>query len=607
MVRLALLVWFLTSCAWGSAWADPVLLLPPIEVRGSAADTLFDDPVIPSTQFKREQSSPSGSIVRELSDQLPVPITDYGYPGSVSQIRGFGRTVEDTEVETLGVPLNLAQGGGFDFSTFPEFFWSSSELRLGPVGTAFDPRASTSAIRLTPWTADALSSSDYDEGSVAKNRFTVLGGRFLGQASAAAHYGDAAILVGETVGQAHGPTGSISIQLPDLGPLHWRAHLLATSIDAATPGPSAGVAASLFSANARQTSARVIPILEASAELAPGTVVKSSLFFDRDWIHYDNPDLGTFGVTQTNQYGIENTLSSGVLTVGLSGKRATLFGEAYSVPTESSANLRAGPTFHIQSWTVDGYVGGDYVSGTGIRPNLSLGARDDFSDQLAIYTRESYSWRFPTLLDRFASDPPYSLANPSLAPEQVMTVIAGGGFRDISGRVRADLQNILQFRNNAQLFITNASSQVGETLNSGHSSEFSVLPSLGWDLFSSLEFFQSVRFSESQIDSYNQRIPYDPWLTYLVEARFHDKASTEGKPVWHADLGARMVSSSPSDYSGSRSPGYAVVHLDVDYQLTKSISFEGRIENLMNRRDVQVTSGYPLPGRLFAVGVVGSI
>ncbi len=592
---LFVLLFFLPH-AWADSNSTP-MTLSPIEVNGSAADALFDDPVVPAMQGRVEPISPSGSLVHDLSEQLPVSTTDYGYPGTVSQIRGLGRTVEDTNVETLGVPLNLPQGGGFDFSTFAQFFWSSYQFRLGPVGTAFDPRASTGAIALTPWTAAAL--DDSAGSQTEQGRFTVLGGRFIGQTSAAAHYGDAAILVGGTVGLAHGPTGSFSLRLPDLGKIHWRAHLLATSMDAATPGPSDEPA--FFSPDARQTGARLISVLEGSAELDSGATVKSSIFFDRSWSNYEDPDLRQSSVTRTDQYGVENAISAGVFTLGLTGKRATLIGEDYAVPTENSANLRAGPTLHFGPVTLDGFGGADYVSGTGWEPDFSVGAKDDFSDQGSIYTRESYNWRFPTLIDRFAAYPPYSVANPSLLPEQVMTALAGTGYHGPS--VHADLVAMAQARNRAQLYVTNPATQIGETVNSGHTEELTVIPSVGWDVRPWLELFQSVRFSHSVIVNDDQAIPYDPAVTYLAEARVHAPGDN---PLWKGAFGVRALSSAVYDYAGDRLPGYGLAHVDFQYKLNKKISFEGRIENLLNR-DPEVTAGYPLPGRIFALGAVGSL
>lgn len=566
-------------------------------MQGSASDSLIEDPVVPSVERAIDKPSTNGSISNSFSDLLPIPLTDYGYPGTVTQVRGLGRTVEDTNVEALGVPLNLPQGGGFDLSTFPQFFWSSYEFRLGPGGMAFDPRASTGVISLKPWTAQAIdgdSNSSSNEG-----RFTLLAGRSLGQISAAARYGDVAFLMGGTFGQAHGPTGSFSVRLPDLGSVRLRAHLLATSIDASTPGPTSPP--SFFSPNARQTSARLAPILEGSADLGGAAVLKSSAFFDRSWINYENPDQSYSGVTRADQYGIENAIVSGPMTYGVTAKHVVLTGTSYSVPDESSLNLRAGPTLRFGSYTLDGYIGADAVSGTGWEPAATLGLRESLPGQVDIYTRGSYSWRFPTLTDRYAEIPPYSVANSGLSPEQVMSWLLGSEFR--SERWHWALEGMAQFRNRAQLYISDPVTYVGQTVNAGHTDELSLMPSMSWDAWPELQLFQSARFSSSQVASFNdQRIPYDPFLTYVAEARFHARGES---PLWRANLGMRALSSAPSDYANTPLPGYALAHMDLEYRLGK-VTLQGRIENLLGR-DVQVTAGYPLPGRLFVLGAVGEI
>jgi hypothetical protein len=574
------------------------VLVPPIRVEGSAADALFYDPVVPTTEGKIDQSSPGGSIISELSDELPVPINERGYPGTTSEFRGLGRTVEDTNVETLGVPLNLPQGGGFDFSTFPQFFWSSYQFRLGPGGTAFDPRASTGVLALKPWTAAALDSQS--NGA----RVTALGGRYIGQVSVAAHEGNIAALVGGTFGFSDGTTGSISIKLPSWGKLDWRLHLLATRIDTPVPG-----SISFPTPEDSQVSARLIPVLEGSLDLGDGTFLKSSLFFDRSWINYRDPDYGS--ASRSDQYGLENVLIDGVWTIAATAKQAVLSGGSLVAPTESSANLRAGPTLHWGSVTADGFMSGDYVSGTGWEPEATVGLRDDLTEQLAVYTRESYAYRFPTLTDRYSAYySPFgnSLPNPSLEPEQVMTALAGAEFHVKT--VRVGIEGQAQFRNNAQLYITDPVTGNSQTENSGHASEVSLIPTLNWQLHPMLDLFQSVRFSGSTVTNFQQKIPYDPFVTYVMEARAH---AAGDRPRWAATLGFRGVTSSVSDYYGDNLPGYGLVHLDAQYALlgrelgeSGSLALQGRVENLLNRK-VQVYSGYPLPGTVFAVGVVGTI
>jgi hypothetical protein len=138
-------------------WAEDLLVLPPVIVKGTATDLILVDQVSPQTHVSHGFDGSSGSSVKALEENLSLPVSQYGSGAPLSQFKGLGRSVEDTNVQTLGVPLNLPQGGGFDFSTFPQFFWASYRFQAGAGLGAYDPRAVSGTLTLTPWTYETLS------------------------------------------------------------------------------------------------------------------------------------------------------------------------------------------------------------------------------------------------------------------------------------------------------------------------------------------------------------------------------------------------------------------------------------------------------------------
>src|SRR4051812_17803177 len=87
--------------------------LPPAVAEGSAADVLLQDPVVPVREGKPAPNTGTVGVERSLLDDLALPISASG-PGELANFRGLGRSSEDTNVQTLGIPLNGPQGGGFD-------------------------------------------------------------------------------------------------------------------------------------------------------------------------------------------------------------------------------------------------------------------------------------------------------------------------------------------------------------------------------------------------------------------------------------------------------------------------------------------------------------
>ena len=178
--------------------------LPTMLVEDAAPiDLLNQDPLLPIREGEESLVNGNGNSQKSLLDQVPLNSTSYGKAGTLSQFRGLGRSADDTQIQALGISLNPPQGGGFDFSTFPQYLWSDFQFQLAPGLAALDPRANSGVITLVPWTQKALRI----EGSGA--RLTGFGGTSsLGQFSAGYKATEGvALLAGWSVGSAAGPSG----------------------------------------------------------------------------------------------------------------------------------------------------------------------------------------------------------------------------------------------------------------------------------------------------------------------------------------------------------------------------------------------------------------
>ena len=520
--------------------------LPPLIIKGSATDVLLYDPVTPSEQNRVGEHDSSGTLGRQIENQLPLPVTDNGLPGVTTQVRGLGTSVQDTDIQTLGIPLNPPNGGGFDFATFPPFLWSRYEYHFGPATGAFDPRGNVSTLTLRPWTSDALASPD-GQGRIRSQVSDVYSSNhlpnqprqtFLNETAAGIKQGPIAALLGYSAGAAQGPSGSASAHLYESKPLDLEVHLLASSLRTVSPGsvPFPTLLASL-------QSTRWIPVLESRARVGNEIAVKSSVYFDRNDLSYHNPDpaVAYSSFTRAEQWGAENALVWREWTLGLAA-RAVSFREeqvgapTVATPTEGVFHLQLGRTIQLGSLLLNPLVEGNDETHTGWRPALSLGARLEFTPETAFYTRASYAFNFPTLNDRFYNVPGQNVATPGLTPEQVTTGTAGVQFK--VERFESRLEGLAVVKRNSLnlVLLPTFESQI---VNAGHASELSLLHTIRFNVLPMWDIRQSLRFSRSFVEATQEGIPYDPGTTEVLETSLHAPGDT---PAWRVATQARAVS-----------------------------------------------------------------
>ena len=205
--------------------AESGTLIPQVEFTGSATfETLNDDTYVPTTHLPF--SAGRAGTLDDLKWKTPYPVQNYGYPSGASGINLGGRSIEDTQVTTLGVPLNLPQGGGADFSFFPGFLWKEAILSASTSSSGFSPSAASGRLEFIPWTRAKL----LDPGGL-KNpyRLTAEVDRDLQTYSMASAQKEVAVVAGATTGRMQGVAGGFSYYLLRRPGSHLILHALGSS------------------------------------------------------------------------------------------------------------------------------------------------------------------------------------------------------------------------------------------------------------------------------------------------------------------------------------------------------------------------------------------
>ena len=573
--------------------------LAPVRIEGSATEILQYDPIVPAQKEKVSGTSGSGALQRDFSDKLPLPVTDSGTPGARSQFRGLGRSADETNVQTLGVPLNTAQGGGFDFASFPQFIWSDYQFSAGPQQGAYDPRAAAGTMTLVPWTSEAIR-RDAPHFRVTQNISHALSQTAVG--GAVNGFG---ALVGYSGFDSKGVTGSAGARLLRAdrdSRFDATLQFLGTSIDSKIPGmiqyPSPG---------AVQTYHRYLPVLELGHDSAKQVREKLTVYYDHNRVKYDDPHgYSTDDLSQ--QLGLEAAVVRESWTFGATARHTEYHQEnGFTAPGENFYHLTTSKVFDTGSWVFDPQLQLDEVSTRPVYLGGSLGARWDFDAHQAVFARIGYAPRFATLVDRFYSLPPaYGFpgteGNPALAPERNVTLVAGhdGHWRSLTTRT----QFFAQFKND--LFSSAPLANVANTsttVNAGSGHSLVLQLDVTYEALSWLSLQDSLALSQSKVESTGQPFPYLPKLTNLVSAWAHDGDSRD----WRVGGVFRWVNDVTYTATGSLLPSYTLLNLEARKRLLKwqraagavSVDAVARLENALDQH-VQVTYGYEMPRQLWS-------
>jgi len=572
--------------------------LPTIVKEGSASDVLMEDPIVPEYRGKSRTLSPSGGLEQGISQDLPIPVLDTGQPGNLSQVRGLGQSAEEVNVQSLGIPLNSPQGGrGFDFSTFPEFFWDDYQFRLGPSLGVFDPAGISGSLTLHPWTETMLGKSS--------------GGRVTGfvsdvdlrQYSAGASAQDrVAALIGYSSGRVKGPTGSLSAQ-QRFGNHRARFHFLGTDVDALSRQ-------SLGAPFDQKNTTRWIPVAQTDFDLGGETLLKNTFFYDTTFIHAisGGGPGGRTSSTRTSNLGTQNAIVVGNWKFGLSAEHIDYQSMGVGHFQQNAFNLQGARSFSLNdagSTFIEPTVRGTLVSGYSLLPEASLGLSHLYTSQTSGFARVTYSRKFPTLADRYYSFPRRFEGNPGLKPEHDWTAVIGGSFNDLERRWNLTTQLYSQYRVDGQV-LTSLSSGSLTYVNADRATIHAAMITGGFHATPWLELKDGITAAVSHVSSTGETFPFVPALLNVFTARFHEATDD---PLWDTSLIARTSTWSGTSTLRERTPGYALLDFRAGVRVWKVEAFRldatGGIKNLMDRQ-IEIVKDNPIEGRAFSLNLVGT-
>ena len=572
-----------------SCFAAEDLNLSPLIKEGAAGEVLQQDLILPAEAGSVDQPSSTGSIVSAIQDRAALPVSNYGRPGALSQVRGFGLSAEDVDVQAFGVSLNSPQGGGFDLSVFPSFLWSGFSFQSGPSLNGLNPTSSAGTLSLTPWTAEALKNP---EGELRLGGGYATSGMDQVFASGKSQ-SDLAWVVGYSGIRSIGPSAGLSSQWRRGSAYYGALHLLATDLDAEAQGSTDAP-----TPMARMHTTRVIPVLESYVQLSDVSRYRSSLFFDGSRLAYSNPASQWSSESVVNQWGMENVLEAQDWKVGLNLRRVSYAGSGFQAPLQWIGNLQVSRTFGKGDWMFIPTFQGAWVNGFGWLPQGTVGVRKEWDrGSRAVFFRAGTVNKIPTLLDRYYIDPQF-IGNPDLQTEQSWNATLG---TESKGAQSALLFQVYgQLRTHARVLVP--SGQGTLTVNNlGDAALLAIQNRLKFQLSPDWTLSHSFSWSTSQIQVTGQSFPLIPsFLEVLgVESDGRLFGTTAQWTTVFRFSGPYGIKATTSDLL----PGYMAIDSSVVWELFKRVHLTTRVENLLNQT-IQYVSGYPT-GRIISILATG--
>ncbi len=587
-----------------AAESGATIRLAPIPVSASASfETLSDDSFLPVDQIKLDQDH--ADVVNQLSKSSAYPIKNFGYPAGALGINLDGRTVEDTQVFTLGVPLNLPQGGGTDLSLFPNYLWSEVDLSQGLSTAGFSPQAASGSVQLKPWTRERVRDQRYQNErlDLPMNRMTVAYDRDLQTYSLGTSKDNFAVLMGATTGQQEGIAGEFSDDILKTARNHLLLHMIGSSQDGSNPGSS-----TFPSPFAHKKSWSLIPVIESHQEFESDWIVESTLFANLSSLLSTDPGSSASAATssdsRTQQYGIENAILYGPYTLALSARYTTYENSSYDYYVKNThVGVHEWP--YLVSLSRDFYTSSKTTfkltaSGTGT-PSVSAdspvaaGARAGWkfeeTEHRTWFSELSTTPKMPSLVARYYQYPSSTAAfvfrgNPNLKPERVNAALFGLGFKNQGFQATSTLK--AEYRNQIQI------NQNQTTQNAGNAYLFSAKQDLNYQLLPQVNLETSTLLTYSKM--IDRKLPY-PDLAPLTQ-----QLSVNYSPIERWTMGSSARYQGPSIASDGRfHPNYFLMDASVsalfkDTFIADSVKLTAGLENIFDNR-AQLVLDYPLPGR----------
>jgi hypothetical protein len=604
--RLAALVLALSS--FGPARADEsTYTLEPVIFRAQASfESLGEETYVPKTVTPIQPSR--ASVLKRIGDDQAFPIVNLGYPAGASGVRLGGRSVDDTQVTTLGVPLNLPQGGGADLSIFPSFLWSAAELSRTPVAGGYAPTSASGAINLRLWTRDRIlrrhRADDPD------SRLTANYDRQVQTFSIATERPGIAINVGSNFGLLTGPAGSLSYEFYRDSDSTWRLHLLGTDQRGDNPGSRR-----FPTPNAKIDNWRAIPVLEMQRSLGRDWVWEATAFGDLSGLRLLDPtDPSGNSSSRSKQFGLENAFLYQDWTIAVSARLVQFDLEANEF-TDAFGGLNRVPGAEVREWPLFASVTrrfdlsdrfelkatalGSAITSVGAAPGGRLSARlaADPAERDREYTFfELLSTpKMPTINARYYqylyNGTTSYAGNPDLKPEQIYAAIAGYERRFSRWSTRSSLKG--EYRTAVQI------DRGSTTVNAGTARLLYLDQEINWAATGRLDLRANLLFTVSHLQDANIPYPDLPAFSTRGRAIYHFSPSweLEGR-AWYQGPSVATAGST----GGRFHPNFALFDLEGRVMLARDLNLQLGIENLTNQF-AELVLDYPMPGRLYYAGL----
>ena len=557
--------------------SDATVVLPKAQFTGeSTFETLNQDTFVPAmkTDLNGERSTTEDTI----KWTNPYPLQDYGYPGGASGVNVGGRSIEDTQVTTMGVPLNLPQGGGADFSVFPSFLWDQVTISQVTSSSGFAPSAASGHVDFSPWTRERLldhQNRDYTA------RATVSYDHDSQTYSLGATEGNYSVLVGASTGEISGLAGEASAILYNSGSGHILAHIIGSNERAVSPGsllfPTPG---------ADLKSWRLIPVIESSFKLNSDLQIQTTAFADLSSLTDEDPNTSNDSDTRTQQFGIENVVVSGLNTLAISTRYVRFLGATYG--TLHEVPLFAGYTrdvFFSDATSMKASINGTYLASTGFYPGGRVSFKFAASEKNYPFAEVNAVAKMPTLVDRYANYGSFFVGNPNLKPERVYAAL--GGYRFEENHIVSTSTLKGEYRTGVQVATPDETS----VMNGGDAYLFSFTEEASDPVLRWLDIRSSLLFTYSKLNDSGFSYPDLPFATATAGVRGHYHE------LWSVETDARLVGVSAGP-NGRNHLDYALFDLVVSYQPLKNLRIDAGLDNIFSS-DAQAVLDYPLEGRRF--------
>ena len=553
--------------------AETRITLPTVVFSGeSTFETLQKESLLPRERVKME--GVRGSTLDELKWDTLYPVTSYGYPGGAMGVSLGGRSVDDTQVTTLGIPLNLPQGGGADLSTFPSFLWSKASAVSSTSSAGFSQQSVSGNLDLTPWTWEGVNPADVRRPD---SRITLSAERDVQSFSIGTRKQGFSVLAGSTFGRQTGPAGSLSYRFLSTPSLIMTANVIGSDQDSENPGPD-----NAPTPGARKHTVRILPSLMTHWR---SDALKIQTTFFGDLQKTDSTDYDTHDELQV--FGVESAVVAGDTTIALSARHVSFLNNSAGSFSEWPARGSITEAFHpSKSSVLKATLTTDYLSGYHVFAGARISGELATAQKSKLFTEVQALPKFPSIQDRLYVLPAFGYrGNPDLSPETVYHLIAG--YEDNASWIRTRTEVKAEHREDAIVptadYSTMMNSGAANFLSLAHSARIRIAPPL--------QVRAQMLATYSRLDSTGRPFPRLPGFSLGGGLAY------QPLDAWDLQTQVKWMGES-TETDGSTLADYLLLGEKISFSPVENLRLVAGVDNLLDTR-VEAIKHYPMPGRIF--------